>query len=130
MTNRNEIYKCTECGMIVEMLVGCTCDDTCSITCCNKALELVEAGTTDAAVEKHVPVIEKTAEGYKVTVGSVAHPMTDEHWIEWVEIIADDKVYRCFLNPGDAPVAEFCIKADSIVAREHCNLHGLWEAEA
>jgi superoxide reductase len=84
----------------------------------------------DAAKEKHVPVIEKTADGYKVKVGDVAHPMEEKHYIEWIELIADGKAYRQFLKPGDAPEATFCISASSVTAREYCNLHGLWKAES
>ncbi|MBW1743985.1 MAG: desulfoferrodoxin, partial [Deltaproteobacteria bacterium] len=69
----------------------------------------------------------KTADGIKVTVGSVPHPMEDAHFIEWIEIVADRKAYRQFLNPGDAPEAVFQIDADQVTAREHCNLHGLWK---
>jgi superoxide reductase len=84
--------------------------------------------TVDAAKEKHVPVIEKTATGFKVKVGSVAHPMDEKHWIEWVEVIVGGKSYRQFLKPGEAPEAVFEIKADKVTAREYCNLHGLWKA--
>jgi superoxide reductase len=83
----------------------------------------------DAAKEKHVPVVEKTAEGIKVKVGSVAHPMEEKHYIEWIEIIADGKAYRQFLKPGDAPAATFNIAAEQVTAREYCNLHGLWKGE-
>ena len=82
----------------------------------------------DWKMEKHVPVIEKTANGYKVTVGSTAHPMTEDHYIEWIELLADGKAYRQFLKPGGEPVAEFCIQASQVTAREYCNLHGLWKA--
>jgi superoxide reductase len=75
-----------------------------------------------------VPVIEKTDKGFKVKVGSIAHPMEEKHYIEWIQVIADGKSYRRFLKPGQAPEAEFCIKADKITAREYCNLHGLWKA--
>ncbi|MCK4911395.1 MAG: hypothetical protein KAR83_07120, partial [Thermodesulfovibrionales bacterium] len=84
--------------------------------------------STDAAQEKHVPVIEKTGSGYKVTVGSVPHPMEQEHYIQWIELIADGVSYWKFLKPGDAPEAEFCIQAESVTAREYCNKHGLWKA--
>jgi superoxide reductase len=87
-----------------------------------------EENTVDAAKEKHVPVIEKTAEGFKVKVGSVAHPMEEKHYIEWIEVIADGKTYRKYLQPGDAPEAVFCIDAAAVTAREYCNLHGLWKA--
>jgi superoxide reductase len=74
-----------------------------------------------------VPVIEKVDGGIKVTVGSVPHPMTDEHYIEWIELLADGKAYRQFLKPGDEPEALFNVSADSVSAREHCNVHGLWK---
>ena len=90
---------------------------------------LQQEGTTDAAKEKHVPVIEKTATGYKVTVGGVPHPMEAKHWIQWIELVADGVSYTKFLNPGDEPVAEFCIEAEKVTAREYCNLHGHWKAE-
>jgi superoxide reductase len=91
-------------------------------------MRLFKENTVDAAKEKHVPVLEKTADGVKVKVGEVAHPMTDDHYIEWIEIIADGKAYRQFLKPGDVPEAEFKIDADQIIAREYCSLHGLWKA--
>ena len=128
MPDRLDIYSCPDCGIVFEALNACDCG--CTIKCGEHELEQLEAGTVDAAVEKHVPVIEKTAGGFKVKVGEVAHPMTDDHWIEWIEIIADNRVYRLFLDPGEEPEAEFCIDAESVTAREHCNLHGLWEATA
>lgn len=121
-----EIYKCEACGNIVEVLHGGDGD----LVCCGQNMKLFTENTVDAAKEKHVPVIEKTANGYKVTVGSVPHPMEDKHWIEWIELVADGKVYRADLKPGDEPVAEFCIEATNVYAREYCNLHGLWKAEA
>ena len=125
MPSRLEVYKCTHCGNIVEVLHG----GKAPLICCGEPMKQLREGQTDGASEKHVPVIEKTENGYKVTVGSVAHPMTEEHWIEWIELIADGVSYKKFLNPGEAPVAEFCVKADKVTAREFCNLHGLWKAE-
>ncbi|NLZ16317.1 MAG: desulfoferrodoxin [Desulfobulbaceae bacterium] len=126
MTKKNEIYKCPTCGNIVEVLhVGAG-----ELVCCGKPMEIMNENTVDASKEKHVPVITKTADGYKVVVGSTAHPMEEKHWIEWIELIADGKVYRQDLNPGDAPEATFNIKADKVVVRELCNLHGVWKAEA
>jgi superoxide reductase len=90
-------------------------------------MKLYKENTTDAALEKHVPVIEKTENGFRIKIGSVAHPMIEEHYIEWIEVIVDGTAYRQFLKPGDAPEAEFCIKADNIIAREYCNIHGLWK---
>jgi len=91
-------------------------------------MKLFIENTVDAAKEKHVSVVEKTAKGSKVKVGSVAHPMEEKHYIEWIEIIADGKAYREFLKPGDAPEATFNIDAQAVTAREYCNMHGLWKA--
>ena len=123
MAERLDVYKCGVCGHIVEVLHGGKGE----LTCCNQAMELLVAGSVDAAQEKHVPVIEKTAEGIKVRVGSVPHPMEEKHFIEWIEIIADGKAYRQFLNPGEAPEALFPVVAENVTAREYCNLHGLWK---
>jgi superoxide reductase len=98
------------------------------LVCCNKPMKHVVEGTVDAALEKHVPVVEKTPDGIKVRVGSVAHPMEEKHYIEWIEVIADGLAYRQFLNPGQAPEATFNIDAEQISAREYCNLHGLWKS--
>ena len=123
MAEKLQIYKCAACGNIVEVLHG----GGGQLVCCGGPMELLEEKTADAATEKHVPVIEKIDGGYKVTVGSTLHPMTEEHHIEWIELLAGGKAYRQFLNPGDAPQAQFGVEADSVTAREHCNLHGLWK---
>lgn len=125
MTERLQIYKCEKCGNIVELLhegVG-------ELVCCDQPMSLFDEKTADKKTEKHVPVVEKTEKGYKVMVGSTLHPMEEKHYIEWIELIADGKTYRQFLNPGDKPVAEFCIKAGKVLAREYCNIHGLWKGE-
>lgn len=124
MAKELEIYKCEACGNIVEVLTGGAGE----LVCCGAPMKLFVENTVDAAKEKHVPVVEKTATGYKVKVGSVAHPMEAKHWIMWIELIADGKVYRQALAPGQAPEAEFCITASKVSAREYCNLHGLWKA--
>jgi superoxide reductase len=124
MTKRLQVYKCEICGNIVEMLhegVG-------ELICCGEPMKLMEENTVDAAKEKHVPVVEKAGDGVKVKVGSVAHPMEEKHYIEWVEVIADGKAYREFLKPGTAPEAVFNLKAENVTAREYCNLHGLWRS--
>lgn len=126
MAKQLEIYKCEECGNIVEILQG----GDGALVCCGKDMKLMVEGTTDAAKEKHVPVIEKTANGYKVKVGAVPHPMEAAHWIQWVELVADGISYTRFLKPGDAPEAEFCVSGTNVVAREYCNLHGHWKASA
>ncbi|GBC62698.1 desulfoferrodoxin [Desulfonema ishimotonii] len=124
MAARLEVYKCEACGNIVEVLEGGAGE----LVCCGQPMKLFTENTVDAAKEKHVPVIEKVDGGFKVRVGDVAHPMEEKHYIQWIEVIADGKAYRQFLNPGDAPEATFRIEADTITAREYCNLHGLWKA--
>ena len=124
MAERLEVYKCNLCGNIVEVMHGGAGE----LVCCGEPMKLFVENTVDAAKEKHVPVIEKTAEGFKVKVGSVAHPMEEKHYIEWIEVVAGGKTYCQFLKPGEAPEATFCIDADRVIAREYCNLHGLWKA--
>jgi superoxide reductase len=124
MAERLEIYKCSVCGNIVEVLHGGGGE----LVCCGQPMALVKENTVDAAKEKHVPVIEKVAGGVKVKVGSVAHPMEEKHFIEWIELIADGKAYRQFLKPGQAPEATFNVTAATLTVREYCNLHGLWKA--
>lgn len=126
MSNQFEVYKCIHCENIVEVLHAGAGE----LSCCGDPMKRMVEGTSDGAKEKHVPAIEKTADGFKVKVGSVPHPMLPEHWIEWIEVLADGRSYKKFLNPGEAPEAEFCIKAEKIVAREFCNLHGLWKADS
>ncbi|KPK68157.1 desulfoferrodoxin [candidate division WOR_3 bacterium SM23_60] len=124
MTERLQIYKCEVCGNIVEVLhtgVG-------QLVCCNQPMKLMKENTVDAAKEKHVPVIEKAEGRVTVKVGSVAHPMEEKHYIEWIELIADGEAFRRFLKPGGKPEATFKIDAQNIAAREYCNIHGLWKA--
>ncbi len=124
MAERLEVYKCDLCGNIVEVLHGGAGE----LVCCGQPMKLFTENTVDAAKEKHVPVVEKVDGGYKVKVGAVPHPMEEKHFIEFVELIADGKVYRQFLNPGETPEATFRIEASQVSAREYCNLHGLWKA--
>ena len=124
MAKRLEVYKCNLCGNIVEVLTGGAGE----LVCCGQPMQLLDEKTADAATEKHVPVIEKIEGGYKVTVGSTLHPMVDDHYIEWIELLADGAAYRQFLKPGDAPEAIFNIEAGDVSAREYCNKHGLWKA--
>ena len=124
MTEKLQVYKCNVCGNIVEVIHAGAGE----LVCCGKPMQLMAENTTDAATEKHVPVVEKVDGGCKVTVGSVAHPMEDKHYIEWVELIADGKAYRQFLEPGGAPEAIFKVDATDVTARECCNLHGLWKS--
>ncbi len=124
MAERNEIYKCELCGNIVEVLTG----GGGALACCGQDMDLVTENTTDAAVEKHVPVVTKTDDGILINVGSVDHPMTDDHYIEWIEILVDGISNKMFLKPGDKPQACFPAVDGEITARAYCNLHGLWKA--
>jgi len=124
MAEKLAVYKCDLCGNIVEVLHGGEGE----LVCCGQPMTLLKENTVDAAKEKHVPVKEKVSGGVTVKVGSVAHPMEEKHYIEWIEIIADGKAYRQFLNPGEAPEATFNVAAEQITAREYCNLHGHWKA--
>ncbi len=124
MSRQLEIYKCEECGNIVEVLH----EGPGGLACCGQPMKRYDENAIDAAKEKHVPVIEKIDGGVKVTVGSVAHPMEEKHYIEWIEILGASRVCRAFLNPGDAPEATFKTNVDDVSARAYCNLHGLWKS--
>ena len=123
MTQLNQIYKCNICGNIVEVNYAGAGE----LVCCGQPMELLIEKTDDVGQEKHLPVIEKTENGFLVKIGSVPHPMEEKHYIEWIELIIDGIVYKKFLKPGYKPEAEFCIEGKSIVVREYCNLHGLWK---
>lgn len=126
MTKRMEIYKCELCGNIVEV-----CNQGAgTLVCCGQNMVLKTESTADATTEKHVPYIEKTEKGYLVKVGqNTAHPMTAEHYIQWIELITDNKIYRKYLNPSEAPEALFILNEDEkvVAAREYCNIHGNWK---
>lgn len=124
---KSGVYKCDECGNIVEVLVVGGAD----IVCCGEKMRLLVANTEDAANEKHVPVISIDGDNVTVKVGSVAHPMEEGHWIEIIEILRDGMVVAAArLNPGDEPEAVFCLEdTHGISARELCNIHGLWATE-
>lgn len=124
MTQLKQIYKCSICGNMVEVLhVGVG-----QVVCCGKPMDLLQEKNQDVGQEKHVPIIEKTADGIKAKVGSVSHPMEENHYIKWIEVMVDGKLYRKFLKPGDKPEAEFCLTTDQIQARAYCNVHGLWKS--
>ena len=124
MSARLEVYECQLCGSMVEVLRGGGGE----LVCCGEPMKLLKEKTADAAIEKHVPVIEQVEQGIKVTVGSVPHPMADDHYIEWIELLADGACFRKYLQPGDEACAVFAVKAEQVSAREHCNKHGLWKA--
>ena len=124
-TEKLQVYVCSVCGNMVEMVHG----GAGTLVCCGVPMQRLDENTTDAAEEKHVPVIERVDGGVRVRVGSAAHPMQDDHYIQWIEVIADGRAYRQFLSPGDEPAAVFPIEAERVTAREICNLHGLWKNE-
>jgi superoxide reductase len=124
MTKRRQVYKCEVCGNIVEMLH----EGKGQLVCCGQPMKLYEENSVDASREKHVPVVETTADGVRVKVGSVAHPMEGKHYIEWIEVVADGRVWRQFLKPGEPPEAAFNLSAQQLTVRAYCNLHGLWRA--
>ena len=122
---RNQVYRCRVCGNIVEVAHAGTGE----LVCCGEPMKLLIESTKDQGYEKHVPVIDRKENGILVKVGSVPHPMEEKHYIEWVEVIADGRTYRKFLNPGDKPEAEFPVMAGNVTAREYCNIHGLWKGQ-
>lgn len=119
----NELYKCDLCKVVLEVVSP---SEAAAPTCCGQTMLLLKENSVDAAKEKHVPVIEKVDGGYKVKVGSVEHPMTPEHHIAVIELMAGNQVLRATLNPGEKPEAVFKTDAKDVKAREYCNLHGLW----
>ncbi len=124
MTKKLQVYRCNVCGNIVEVLHA----GAGQLVCCGQPMELLAEKTVDTGKEKHVPIIEKIDEGVKVKVGSTPHPMEEKHYIEWIEIIADGKVYRKFLKLGEVAEVEFKVKAEKIEAREYCSIHGFWKS--
>lgn len=125
MTEKLQVYKCEICGNIVEVIH----EGKGQLVCCGQPMKLLEEKTEDVGKEKHVPVIKREETGFKVTVGSTLHPMINEHYIEWIELIADGKAYRQFLKPGVDPIAFFEVEAQKVSAREYCNIHSLWRGE-
>ncbi|MBC8358694.1 MAG: desulfoferrodoxin [Candidatus Aminicenantes bacterium] len=124
MTKKLQIYKCEICGNIVEVLH----EGAGELVCCGQPMVHLFEKTEDEGNEKHVPVIEHTEKGIKVKVGAVTHPMEENHYIEWIEVIADGRACRKFLSPGDSPEAEFAINSEKVEAREYCSVHGLWKS--
>lgn len=126
MTELREIYKCNVCGNVVEVIhTGAT-----SLVCCGQPMEKLEGHSEDTGVEKHLPVVESTETGIKVRVGSVEHPMLEEHFIQLIEVLTADKVCRAELKPGQKPEAVFPVDINAVLnVREYCNLHGLWKTK-
>jgi superoxide reductase len=126
MTKELEIRKCNKCGNVTEIFHGEGAD----LVCCGQKMESLEEQTADTATEKHVPYIEEIEDGYKVVIGeNQLHPMIDTHYIEWIELIVDNNIYRKKLQPNDKPEAIFKVeKSNNVIAREYCNIHGLWKS--
>ncbi|ERI94106.1 superoxide reductase [Clostridiales bacterium oral taxon 876 str. F0540] len=123
MTELRQVYKCEKCGNMVEVIHA----SGGTLVCCGQPMTLKTENTTEAAVEKHIPVVEKLENGVLVKVGSVEHPMLETHYIEWIEVITLNNVYRKYLKPGEKPEAFFNIEEEILSVREYCNLHGLWK---
>ncbi|ATW28158.1 desulfoferrodoxin [Candidatus Formimonas warabiya] len=124
MTNLRDLYKCSVCGNVVEIVhPGAP-----ALVCCNQPMEKLEAKTQDAGNEKHVPVIVPGEAGIVVKVGSVEHPMEEKHSIRFIEVLTKEQVLRAELVPGQKPMAEFPVKQPEVIeVREYCNIHGLWK---
>jgi superoxide reductase len=122
MTKQKQIYKCEACGNIVEVLHG----GEGGLVCCGQPMSLQMGKKEDEGSEKHVPIIEKSENRISVRVGSQAHPMEEEHYIEWIELISDSKNCKKFLKPGDQPKATFKNDSENNKVRIYCNIHGLW----
>jgi superoxide reductase len=126
MLEKKSIFKCGVCGNVVEVLHA----GGGTVTCHEQPMVYLPGSTADTSLEKHVPFIEKTGNGYLVKVGEKQeHPMMDAHYIVWIELDTDKGTYRKFMNPGEKPEAEFILPAGETAssAREYCNLHGLWK---
>ncbi len=121
-----KFYLCEECGNVVELIHN----GEGTLVCCGQDMKLLEAGVTDAAVEKHVPAITREGNQVNVQVGSVPHPMIEAHYIVFIALVQGDKVQRVNLHPGEEPKASFVVDDGPVTVYEFCNLHGLWKAEA
>jgi superoxide reductase len=120
-------FRCDKCGNLVYLVEK----GTCVPQCCGEPMRKLVAGSTDAATEKHVPVVTRADGKIKVQVGEVEHPMLDAHFIQWIALVSGDRTEIHYLHPGDKPVTEFARDgADDVTIYEYCNLHGLWKAEA
>jgi len=124
MVEVNQVYKCNVCCNIVEVVHA----SYGTLVCCGKPMELLQEKTADSSQEKHVPVIETTGGKTTVKVGSVPHPMEENHYIEWIELVDGEKVYRAFLKAGEKPEAIFNVDGSGMTAREYCSVHGLWKS--
>jgi len=125
MTKLRGICVCAVCGNVVEVLRA----RAGTLVCCNQPMGLAEENTTDAAEEKHVPVIQRAGGQVEVAVGSAPHPMAEDHYIEWIELAHGEAATMQWLKPGEDPKATFACSGEGASARAYCNLHGLWQAK-
>lgn len=123
MNQQGDIYVCPVCQTCLEVIqmVGE------EVTCCGRPMEPQQAKTRDFGRERHAPIVQKIGAGIRVHVGAIEHPMSERHWIEWIEVIAEGMVQRQYLQPGQPPTADFAIDADRVTVRAWCSLHGLWK---
>jgi len=126
MKNERLFCKCSACGNIISYVKN----SGVGVICCGEKMQELKPNTTDAAVEKHVPAVVREGNKLKVTVGSVPHPMTEEHHIAWIVVADGNRTQRVALDPASSPSAEFFVSSDPVTVYEFCNLHGLWKAEA
>ena len=125
MVEKKEVYFCEKCNNVVEGLWN----GNSTLVCCGQPMKKLDANTTDAAVEKHVPVIERDGNKVTVKVGGNPHPMEAAHYILFIELLAGDKVYRHDFKEGDGTAeATFLTDEQNLVARAFCNLHGFWQS--
>jgi superoxide reductase len=124
MVERLQVYRCKICGNIVQVLHA----GGGTLVCCGEDMTPLQENTVEASKEKHIPVIEKKGDVVVVRLGSVPHPMDEKHYIEWIELLADGISYFQYLKPGMKPEATFDVKAEKVMARAYCNLHGLWKS--
>ena len=119
-------FKCSVCGSVdVEFFEGPG-----KRICCGESMQELAPNTTDAATEKHIPVIERNGDTVTVKVSTVEHPMTPEHYIAFIMIAHGNKIQKAALTPSDKPVATFTVPAgEKVVAYEYCNIHGLWQSQ-
>jgi superoxide reductase len=125
MTMERKFYRCSICGNLVELIN----DGGGELVCCGQPMILLQANTSDGAKEKHVPVGVRQGGNLHVTVGSVPHPMTEAHYIQWICVAQGSRTQRAALQPGEAPEADFPVKEGPLTVYEYCNLHGLWKAD-
>ena len=126
MTKKLELYKCNICGNIVEVVI----EGAGELVCCGQPMKKMQEQTTqdETLQEKHVPILKTLDDGVEIRVGSIPHPMMEEHYIQFIEAYSEDKKYvkRKYLSPNEEPVLKLKCNCSDTIARELCNIHGLW----